>query len=94
MKASVELEDLFGSFGTAEFLANEATKITCVAKHARPAGQFSWRVEVSGREPEYLTNNLEPEHVTGNGVFTTTQVILETKDIFKKCGKVRSETET
>ena len=74
MKAIVEFEDLFG---TAEVVANQDTALTCVAKNARPAGKFSWRVEVSGREPQYLTNTKNPQHVAKNGVFTTTEV---TKD--------------
>ena len=71
MEAIVEFKDLFGE---AEVVANQPMPLTCVAKNARPAGKFSWRVEVSGRDAQYLTNTKAPRHEAKNGVFTTTEV--------------------
>ena len=83
MKANVEFKDLFGE---AEVVAYKPMPLTCVAKNARPAGKFSWRVEVSGREPQYLTNTKAPQHEAKNGVFTTTEVEFFQTRIFVKKG--------
>ena len=86
MKANVEFKDLFGE---AEVVAYKPMPLTCVAKNARPAGKFSWRVEVSGREPQYLTNTKAPQHEAKNGVFTTTEVEFFQTSIFVKKALLR-----